>query len=91
MQDVSRFLWALILALVLLTMMFGVAAIVFSEFRDSSATAALVGVILAPLTTALSVLGGLTLSRGVKEAVKEESRHNNDPQVSNARGNNGDI
>ena len=73
MQDISRYLWALIGALVFLTLCFGAAVILIPEFRDSAATAALIAAILGPLTTAVSILGGITLSKGVKEAVREET------------------
>jgi hypothetical protein len=69
---------------VFLTLCFGFSAILIPGFRDSGATAALIAAILGPLTTAVSILGGITLSKGVKEAVREESRTNNNP--SNANG-----
>lgn len=91
MQDISRYLWALIGALILLTLLFGIAAIIVPGFRDSAATAALIASILGPLTTAVSILGGITLSKGVKQAVREEASlgPNAVTKPRNAQGENG--
>lgn len=86
MPDIIKILWAIIAALVFLTLCFGVAVIVSPDFRDSAATAALIAAILGPLTTAASILGGFAVSRGIKGAVQEEVGN----EVGNEAPNGGD-